>query len=240
MMLAYLGMACSAWIGVLAIDPNNGASWVGGAAALTLLTIAIGFNARNQVNQTRELKSLRKAQRRDQRVCNYQISVLVGELEQKGMTMPPEFWDIPDDLEMEKQEQRDKKRRRIFGVVDESEDGEINHIFLGTIMLILAMFAIFSFVLKQQFIDPLNEVKATTAQSALENHQDSCVASLTADYFVAVQRALAAPPAPNPEREAAVKDLGVTAERIRHRVPICEDGKPDDYQPTPATTPTKK
>lgn len=217
-----LAAAAAIWA---AVDPDDGASWIGGAAALTLLTIAIGFNASTLVRLRRENRETKAAQRNDQRVCNYQISVLASVLDSNGIPMPARFWDIPDEKVLDLHEQETKRRRRMFGYSEEHEEGWVTSVFVGTTFAVLAAFAIFALVLNLWIIGPLEKLEENSGK-------DRCNNSLTADYFVAIQRALAAPPAPSPERAAAVADLGITAERIRNRASICEDGEPNAFTPT--------
>lgn len=238
-----LAAASSAWGGLLAVDPNSSSSWVGGAAALTLLTIAIGFNVRNQVKQARDLRAVEVARRRDQRVCNYQLSVLVEVLDASGTPMPAKFWDIPDDaaLDIHEAEAR-QRRRRMFGFLEEDDDsqrGWVTSIFLGTVFSVLAAFAIFALVLNGFILQPLHDLETNGAEQR-------CVSSLSADQFLTIIYSLRS--TPDSDQRDFYSDLAAKAsERLRNRDHICSDGKPDVFviprpselapaQDTPTTT----
>lgn len=75
------------------------------------------------------------------------------------------------------------------------------------------------------FIEHLDRIDASTQQAA-------CSDRLTADILAAAGRALAAPPAPNAARDAAVRDIIVTARRLTHSSAICEKGTPAPYAPS--------
>lgn len=67
-------------------------------------------------------------------------------------------------------------------------------------------------------------------------HKDECTNRLLADYAASTARALAAPPAPNGERQAAVIDIGRSAARLSRSGEICERGVPKPMVPTPVPT----
>lgn len=75
------------------------------------------------------------------------------------------------------------------------------------------------------FIERLDRIDASAQRSA-------CLDRLTADILAAAGRALAAPPAPNAARDAAVRDIIVTARRLTHSSAICEKGTPAPYAPS--------
>jgi len=75
------------------------------------------------------------------------------------------------------------------------------------------------------FIERLDRIDASEQRSA-------CSDRLTADILAAAGRALAAPPAPNAARDAAVRDIIVTARRLTHSSAICEKGTPAPYAPS--------
>lgn len=75
------------------------------------------------------------------------------------------------------------------------------------------------------FIERLDRIDASAQRSA-------CSDRLTADILAAAGRALAAPPAPNAARDAAVRDIIVTACRLTHSSAICEKGTPAPYAPS--------
>ncbi len=75
------------------------------------------------------------------------------------------------------------------------------------------------------FIERLDRIDASAQRSA-------CSDRLTADILAAAGRALAAPPAPNAARDAAVRDIIVTARRLTHSSAICEKGTPAPYAPS--------
>ena len=75
------------------------------------------------------------------------------------------------------------------------------------------------------FIERLDRIDASDQRSA-------CSDRLTADILAAAGRALAAPPAPNAARDAAVRDIIVTARRLTHSSAICEKGTPAPYAPS--------
>ena len=75
------------------------------------------------------------------------------------------------------------------------------------------------------FIERLDRIDASVQRSA-------CSDRLTADILAAAGRALAAPPAPNAARDAAVRDIIVTARRLTHSSAICEKGTPAPYAPS--------
>lgn len=205
----------AAWLGLFATDANTSSSWVGGAAALTLLTIAIAFNFRNQLQNSRE-------RREEEAMCRWQISVLVEVLDLNGIPMPSKFWDTPPREAKKIQEDEMKQRkRRIFGVVDE-EDGV--SILLGAASLAIVIFVATILMLNVFIEKPLQDLSET---------QDtrSCYASLSADFYVAIGDAFLTPPAPDKSRLIAVKEVKDTADRIRNRIKICEDGKTDNYKP---------
>lgn len=60
-----------------------------------------------------------------------------------------------------------------------------------------------------------------------------CSDRLVADALAAAGRALAAPPAPNPAREAAVFDIIRAADRLSRSDAICAHGVPAPLTPTP-------
>ena len=212
----------AAWAGLLATDANTSSSWVGGAAALTLLTIAIAFNFRNQIQTSRQHKVTEAA-------CRWQISVLVEVLDVNGIPMPSKFWQEPPPEMLKIQESEMKQRkRRIFGMVDE-EDG--TSILLSAVSMCLVIFVAIVLMMNVFIVKPLQFLKTSRETAA-------CFSALNADYYIAVADALASPPAPSPERERAVLELTQTATRIRNRDNICEDGKPDIYvHPTLPTSP---
>jgi hypothetical protein len=201
----------AAWFGLFATtDANSSSSWVGGAAALTLLTIAIAFNFRNQLQNSRE-------RRTQEAMCRWQISVLVEVLDVNGIPMPAKFWDEPPKQARQMQEDEMKQRkRRTFGMIDE-EDGA--SILLGAASLCVVIFVSTILMLNIFIIKPLQELQET-------NQTRTCYAALNADYYVAVADAFLSPSSPSPERDVAVKKLKITAEKIRHRVTECDDNDP--------------
>lgn len=203
----------------IASDPGSFSQWGAGGAALLLLTISIGLIGRQLRNLNQENK-----------VCNYRLGVLGEVLRMHKIFPPKEFWDGPPEL-------TDRKRRKLRLNLTEDEEGGVTPIWLGYFMLAVIFVVGLALIQYVFVIHPIQDLRSGQATSAEQAQIDRCANSLTADYFVAIQRALAAPPAPNPERDAAVKDLGATAERIRRRVQICEDGHADKFKPTPATTP---
>jgi len=212
-MEAMVVATAAAWAGLFATDANTSSSWVGGAAALTLLTIAIAFNFRNQLNNSRERKH-------QEAMCRWQISVLVEVLEVNNIQMPSKFWQNPPPEATKIQEEEMKQRkRRIFGVVDE-EDG--TSLLLSAVSLSIVIFVATVLMINIFIVTPLQDLQ--------ENGQvRSCYASLTADYNIAISDAFLSPPAPSIERTRSVQELRETANRIRHRETICADGKPDKY-----------
>ncbi len=66
--------------------------------------------------------------------------------------------------------------------------------------------------------------------------QDACSNRLTSDAFAAAGRALAAPPAPNPARDAATADILRAADRLATSDRICAHGIPAPMVPTPTST----
>lgn len=74
-------------------------------------------------------------------------------------------------------------------------------------------------------IERLDRIDASAQRSA-------CSDRLTADILATAGRALAAPPAPNAARDAAVRDIIVTARRLTHSSAICEKGTPAPYAPS--------
>lgn len=236
-------MAISAWAGLAAMDPDTGASWVGGVAALSLLTIAIGFNIRQYNHQSKDIRQIQVEKAQDKRECNWQISVLAAVLEQHAIPMPANFWDVPKDPILKVQQAETDRRRRMFKFryedherAGENESGMAAMSFVGVVLMVCAFFVIMLFVANTLIIQPIEDIKSQNETSAESAAIDRCSNSITADFFVAIKRALAAPPAPSAERAAAVIDLNVTAERIRNRATICADGKPDAYTPTPASS----
>ena len=152
----------AAWIGLFSADANTSSSWVGGAAALTLLTIAIAFNFRNQLQNAKE----RKVQ---EAMCRWQISVLVEVLDINGIPMPAKFWEEPPKEASKMQDEELKQRkRRIVGVVDE-EDGA--SILLGAVSLCLIIFVATVLMLNIFIIEPLQDLHES-------NDTRSCYASL--------------------------------------------------------------
>lgn len=65
--------------------------------------------------------------------------------------------------------------------------------------------------------------------------RSACSDRLTADVLAAAGRALAAPPAPNPARDAAVADIVRASDRLTHSDAVCAHGvpKPLDRSVTP-------
>lgn len=59
----------------------------------------------------------------------------------------------------------------------------------------------------------------------------ACSDRLTADVLAAAGRALAAPPAPNPARDAAVVDIVRAADRLTHAETVCAHGVPAPLSP---------
>lgn len=84
-------------------------------------------------------------------------------------------------------------------------------------------------------------IAVTKTHDKLSELQDSsiraaCSDRLVADGFAAAGRALASPPAPNPERGAAVNDIIRAANRLTHSDRICARGIPAPLVLTPAST----
>jgi hypothetical protein len=236
-------MAVAAWLGLIsAIDPNTSASWVGGAAALTLLTIAIGFNVRQYRNQTREISQLRRDKAKDKRECNWQISVLADVLEANGIPMPGKFWDVPEDPVLYAQEEETRRRRRMFRLQaseDSSESGMAGLSIVGIVLMLLGFFAVVLWMANSLIVQPIQDARDTSVGN-------SCVNSLNADQFATIVFALDSPPN-SPERTTYSQLAYEAAERIRHRASICADGKPDLFlipappgllHPAPTTTTT--
>jgi hypothetical protein len=83
-------------------------------------------------------------------------------------------------------------------------------------------------------IDSTSRRNADAAKLALLTAKtNSCSNRLIADFAAAAGRALAAPPAPNPAREAAVADILRAADRLTNSVKTCKDGVPAPMTPTP-------
>lgn len=78
------------------------------------------------------------------------------------------------------------------------------------------------------FIERLGDLDRFDASA----QRSACSDRLTADILAAAGRALAAPPAPNAARDAAVRDIIVTARRLTHSSAICEKGTPAPYAPS--------
>jgi hypothetical protein len=219
---------------VLAAGSDLPVSWGAGSLALALLVVAIAFNVTNQRTQRRDIRDLK----RENVLCNYRTAILVEVLSTNGIAVPGKFWETPAEgvaeMNVEDSKHRGRSRFDLFG----NEEGNVEWAsVIGILALILVAFFVIGGILNHFIVEPLHDVQHRQTTEAEARASDSCVASLTADYFVAIKRALAAPPAPNPERGAAIEDLNVTAERIRHRVPICSDGKPDSYKPAGAPVP---
>jgi hypothetical protein len=203
-----------------ALDPNDASSWVGGASALTLLTVAIGFNATTMFRLRREVKVEKDARRQDQRVCNYQLSIMSKVLEDHNIPMPPNFWDIPEEPVLVKSEQETRRKAWMFKF-GEDEAGWVTSIFFGTVVAILAVFALFALALNSLVLDPVKDLQVS-------RKQDACIASLSADQFYTIILQLNAPP--NSQQRSDFGNLGIrAADRIRRRNTICADGKPDDF-----------
>lgn len=66
--------------------------------------------------------------------------------------------------------------------------------------------------------------------------QDACSNRLTSDAFAAAGRALAAPPAPNARRDAAVNDIIRASDRLAESDRICARGVPAPMIPTPPSS----
>jgi len=208
--------AAVAWAGLFAVDPGTPASWGAGAATLSLLTIAIGFNFRNQLTQAREIKSLKT----DNKTCRWQTGILVEVLNANQIAVPGHFWDpVPEQV----MDMNEKPKRRLR--FEAEDDGKADPLFISGVLGFLALAACYTAFVYVFVVTPLQDLKTTT-------RVDDCVSSLTADYYIALSRTLAAPPAPNAKRDAGVKDLVTTAERIRNRDEICADGMPDLFTPT--------
>ena len=248
MNFALPAMALAAWLGATSVDPNTGASWVGGVAALSLLTIAIGFNVRQYRNQAKEIQQLKIDRAKDKRECNWQISVLAEVLDANDIPMPGRFWDVPEDPILTAQLEETDRRRRMFKMryEDRGEDGAVAMNVVGIVLLVASFVAVLLVLANSLIIQPIQDINSRSAQSVLIREQqlendrkDSCIASLTADYFVAIADAFSSPPSPDPKRTVAVDNLNTTAERIRNRVKLCKDGKPDDFVPetVPTSTP---
>jgi hypothetical protein len=88
-----------------------------------------------------------------------------------------------------------------------------------TVLLIASVFA-------WALYDTLSNINAGVTRNACDN-------ALTADFFKATSRALGAPPAPNPERAAATKDMVRTARRVGNADLVCAKGIPKPLTPTP-------
>lgn len=236
-MMPRILMVLAAWLGAFsAVDPNTSASWVGGVAALSLLTIAIGFNIRQYRSQVRDIKQLKIEKARDKRECNWQLSVLTDVLEDNGIPMPGKFWDVPEDPILRVQEEEIKRRRRMirFSASDKTdESGAIGMSVVGIGLLIMAFIAVLMFLANSLIIQPIQDIEAS-------GRVDNCNNSLTADEFVSIVYALQA--GPNTEQRDVYSALAnEAASRIRHRLAICADGKPDTFvipQFIPPTTTT--
>lgn len=220
MTTSFLAALAAVWA---AINPNDSASWVGGAAALTLLTIAIGFNAGTLVRLRRDVRDAKEDQRRDQRVCNYQLGVLVDVLTANAINVPGNFYDVPDDEILQIHENERRRRRSMFRMSGDpdGEGGWVTSIFIGTVASILAVFLIFALGVKELVLDPVSDLRDN-------NRIDHCVASLSADWQVSVDLALGASP-DSDTRNDYLMLANRAAERIRNRTHICADGKPDPF-----------
>lgn len=225
MVTAYLLMLSSAAVGLSALSPNDTSSWVGGAAALVLLTIAIGFNAGTLVRLRRELKDTKDEQRQDQRVCNYQLGILVDVLTDNGINVPGSFYDVPDETMLQVHEaERVQRRRRMFGFPtdpDNDERGWVTSIFLGTLFAVLAAFAIFALALNGLILGPLRDLQTNSDKA-------DCIASLQADQFASIVFQIQSPPGSD-ERTVYTKFAIDAAKRIANREKICADGEPDTF-----------
>lgn len=209
---------------VISADPGASSQWGAGGAAILLLTVAIGFIFRILYNLTQENK-----------LCRWQIGCLLRAMAIAGVPQPPEFWEGPPDIST-------KRKKRLSVNFRDEEQGTTLALWLGGFLLVIIFVVSAGFIINSFLIQPLQRIQDQQATDQLSRQQDSCVADLTADYFVAVQRwakALSTRPLERSAIDAGLSDMGTTAERIRERVKICSDGHPDEYRPAPelATVP---
>lgn len=186
---------------MVAIDANASASWIGGAAALSLLSIAIAFNFRNQIQNAREHKAT-------EATCRWQISVLVEVLDKNGIPMPPKFWLEPP---KESHKKQDKK-------INE-DDGTISSPLLAGVSLAILIFLATVLVINVFIIVPIRNLQP-------DKDTAECYQTLNNDYYIAVANVLLSSPSPSPQRDLAVDDLNFVVAKLRNRVVICEDGDP--------------
>lgn len=78
------------------------------------------------------------------------------------------------------------------------------------LMVLLAVFVVQNVVL----LGRLNDIERV-------QRQQSCTADAIATFAAAVGEALAAPPAPNPQRNLATAEIGRAAEALRHLDDAC-------------------
>lgn len=244
-----IAIAVASWVGVLAtaVDPNTSASWAGGVAALTLLTIAIGFNIRQYRNQAKEIKQLKIEKAKDKRECNWQIRVLADVLDANGIPMPANFWNVPEDPILQVQEEETNRRRRMFKMSASDtydESGAVAMNIIGISLLVIAFMAALIVLANWLIINPIREIRSNSVQAIQirqeqlkQDSVDRCVASLTADQFSSIVYALESTP-DSVQRVLYANLAAQAADRIRNRVEICKDGVPDNFvvPPPPSTT----
>lgn len=161
----------------------------------------------------------------ENRVCRWQTGILVEVLNVNHIAVPSNFYRPAPEEVVDMNSPTPKRPRKRFTAGFEDDQGAVDGTVFAVILGLVALLVTYTAFLYMFIIHPLQDL-------GVSRKEDACVASLTADYFVAIKRALAAPPAPNAERAAAIVDLDRTAERIRDRVHQCGDGVPDDYTPS--------
>lgn len=80
----------------------------------------------------------------------------------------------------------------------------------------------------------LTRIDTTSQRNAAAAQATACSNRLISDFAAAAGRALAAPPAPNPERLAATTDILRAADRLARSDSVCAHGIPKPLVPTRA------
>lgn len=200
-------------LSVIAADPGSFSQWGAGGAALAILGVSIAVIFRVLYNQAQENK-----------VCNFRLSTLYNALIDAGIRIPDDFKYGPPDLS-------EKKRRKISMNITRggSESGATTSLWLSGVALALVFLVGVCAIAYIFVINPIAELRTDSTTDKQASQVDRCNNSLTADYFVAIGLALGAPP-DSGERNVYIKLSQDAAERIRHRLDICADGKPDEFK----------
>lgn len=202
---------------VLSTDPGASSQWVAGGAALALLSVSIGVIFKLLLNQSQENK-----------ICNWRLGTLYNALIDSNIKVPQDFLNGPPNLS-------ERRRRKVSMSINKDESGQIDRMWLATAALMMIFLVGFGSIFYIFVIHPISVLQDNQQESSISDRQDKCVASLTADEFVAIIYQLKS--TPDSSSRDFYSDLAVkAATRIRNRGDICDDGIPDKFE-IPETAP---